>query len=718
MELMLGLGLVLAVAALSRSRPPTGASSGGSSGGPEASGPSGGSGGKAPAPKPKNELAELTDLAGSIPVVGGWAAAGTLAAWLGNKATGEITGDKRPGSVDLALDLVAGRELDLSQGISVEKVAGETTAAIGFAAAGGQQVGRGLNEALGGRGDPVAAEISKALGAQWGVFFVFDPIASTGIALTAAAVYGLYSTVSDVLRLAYGQRGALADYQKQWEATETTLRGTFPQKPLPEPVAWSHPDEVTRWLTPIADGYARHQNRLAFREWMTRPKGLGLSAADHAEYGRLRGWYLGRRTELGELADEPALRCFSEEYYRVLLAFPEGAVRSISYKRVATYRWKLVPVGERYDPMRGWYQPTAPAWVTPPMLELSEADLKARNPQWRTGGVLPQPPAELANPANPSQRIRVADYFEATHVPVMDEGTAVVDQLVFRLLELGEIIANVGAWVRWMREPEGAFVSQFQHAQEGRKQDRFDGQPESDGKGNVLGLRYKGALIDIEGKLVEGAYESAPLPQTGTDAGTVDPSSDLATLETAGNFLSQGAEPPAAKPVEPPSIASLLPEPPPPEPPPPLQFEWARIEPIPPEPPLPEPAPVQTLAPVGLEPVAPEPTNIGGWVESVAAVETGWLESAPAVDSGGWFDSAPAVESAPMVQSAPALEAPAVESAPVAESAPALNAAELFLAPEPAPVSYLAPTPAPAPAPTVQPAPAPAPTFQVFGGWW
>lgn len=521
MELMLGIGLLLAAALMKprppepdprKTLPPDQLSSGTGSG-------SGGAGGKTPSPDSPTtppadgeDLNGLVRLAGSVPVVGLWAAAGTAAAYGGGQLTQAITGRRGSGTVEVAIDLFAGKPVDLSK-VDAVTFLGETTAAFGFAYAGGTQVGRGINEAFGGSGDVVGTQLAESLAGPWGLFMFIDPIESTGIALTSAIIYSVYSTISDVERLAFGQRRARSDFELSWERAETIMRGLFPQKPVPvrdaagnvvriDRATWAHPDEVTRYLTPMADGFMRHKNRLAMREYMTRPHGIGMDDVAHAQYGWLRGYFVGRRTGLGTLAEEPSFHCYSDEYRQLLQDWPAGAVRTLTYERIANYRWKLVPNTEpTYDALGGFGVRQPPSWVTPEMLEQSEAQLKASNPSWSLGGVLSAPPAQLTNPRD-GTRINVRDYWAPTYVPVTEIVTGTSDALVESFVQLGEYVANVFAWVGWLNEPAGAFVNPFKHAQAGRKQDRFDGQPESDGLGHVSGLRYQDRLISKDGKLI------------------------------------------------------------------------------------------------------------------------------------------------------------------------------------------------------------------------
>lgn len=464
-----------------------------------------------PKPAPSSGDGGLIGDLSKIPVVGAWAAAGTVAAWAGNRLSKAITGDQRPGSFDVISGVVSGKPADLSHGFNTDAFLVETSAIIGVAENVGSQTGRGLNELLGGRGDKGADAVAQALGGVWGIFLVFDPVNSTGIALGHALIYGAYSQVSDVVRLNYGQKGALADYSKSWDTAYFTLRGIFSSKPGADPKAltpWKDEVEADRWVTPLADGYARHLNRLAFREWMSRPHGVGLDDAGHAEYGRVRGYFVGKRLADGSLVEEPAPRSGSDEYRERMKAYPEGAVQAEAFERVRTYRWKLVLNPERKaDP---------PAWVTPAQLELPESAVTATGPAptWKSPGaaawlvarpdILPEPPVAFWNPKNEFDRVFVSDFWVVTWVPVIDMVIGWRDPLVTELLTLGEAIANVGAWKQWLAEPHGSFVSDFQHAQVGRKQDRFDGQPESDGKSNITGLRYHGALIDSTGSLVPG----------------------------------------------------------------------------------------------------------------------------------------------------------------------------------------------------------------------
>lgn len=474
----------------------------------------------------KADPAELAGLAGSIPMVGVWAAAGTAAAWAGGELSQNITGNQGKTSVEIANDLVHGREVDFSKGVDVVGIASETTAALGLSYSGGMALGKGINEALGGRDDGISEIIAENLTGSVALFAFLDPIAASGWALTSGLIYAVWSTFSDVARLAYGQSGAREDYRKAWEdrysKTISLLQSTG--KP-PNAASWAEQDELDRWAIPIVDGFMRETNRINQRVWMTNARGLtNKSDYDHADYGWIRGYFVAARPGLasgdGTLTGEPGARCWEDSYRVVAARHPFGALKTVRFERLVTYRWKLVV--KPGVPMVDETTPALPGWVTPEMLEQTEE--QARSYALRvvdpTTNYEDAPKVLLNTQSQPigawytsgeTEQINVSDWFDTVYLPVTNIETGVQDDLSVMLMEVGAHAANIAGWVSWMQREHGAFVNDMKHAQEGVKQGRFTGAPESDGSGNVIGLRISSkdemglpvtALVDATGKVI------------------------------------------------------------------------------------------------------------------------------------------------------------------------------------------------------------------------
>jgi hypothetical protein len=129
-------------------------------------------------------------------------------------------------------------------------------------------------------------------GAALAVFFpALWPVVGVAL-LVVACVYAIASIISDIGRVAYGQAGATADYAKAWDTLYSQMFSTARANP---DFAKYSDSEISRFITPVVDGYQRNLNRVAYRQWMLRGRGfLGLGGTDgeHAKWGFDRGYFV------------------------------------------------------------------------------------------------------------------------------------------------------------------------------------------------------------------------------------------------------------------------------------------------------------------------------------------------------------------------------------------------------------------------------------------
>ncbi len=188
------------------------------------------------------------------------------------------------------------------------RLAGTLNSGLGTEFNVGRVVGKSIDIAAGGDGTGATGVIAQGFG---GIITVLATavgvLASVGAATFGIVAYAIGAGISDLSRLAYGQAGAQADYDKEWQATFTHFKDSLID---PGHGKTGIPAELAHAIAyQYTDGYMGEKNRSAFRQWMARGRGLlGLGTTDdtyHAVFGRDRGYFVGDVSG-GRLVKEPA----------------------------------------------------------------------------------------------------------------------------------------------------------------------------------------------------------------------------------------------------------------------------------------------------------------------------------------------------------------------------------------------------------------------------
>ncbi len=381
----------------------------------------------------------------------------------------------------------------------------------------GRVIGRELDVLLGGTGTGTTGSISQTTGFFTGTAWAyFGWAAGISLALTGALIYAIAVVVTDLMALAFGQKGAREEYERLWnEAEAKFFRGLLaagaPRVRLFDGTTIENPAppiteiQAKRFSVPMADGYMAQANKLAFLQWKSRDKGIGQTLAGHMKFGQDRGKWCGEysSTTPDRPVNVPAFRCWGEAYATVRNALPAGA-RTLTFVAPHGYLWELQPKPNT----------TLPSWATAPTLKQTKEQAAAKDPQWYLTNAAPR---HLVNPANPLQSVPVADYFDVAWVPNLEVYQGISDVLADALVVAGRRVANLDAWVEFNKTTHGAFKSNIEHAQWGADHGHFEGVVGDDGSGiNLTGignptLTYDGAVFDMDGKLLKAPPDEPAL---------------------------------------------------------------------------------------------------------------------------------------------------------------------------------------------------------------
>ncbi len=385
-------------------------------------------------------------------------------------STGGATSDPGSSIVDTLTTLVPGAAGALAFGAAGgaigEKITGDKAGFVagfinpiaGNAFNVGREVGEEIDVALGGDGDTgtgVVAQVgvggALALAVILGPLFVLFAL---GYAVNLVIVYAVGSIISDTGRLAYGQKGARADFLKSWVAVHGKAYDGLRQKGLTDA-------QALRMSYPYADGYMRQMNRLAFKQWMKRGRGLlGLGTTTnsyHAVYGRDRGYFVGDVAG-DQLSIEPDELSLSDPGYKSKAEFLPGDLTSTTRTDVVDYRtewqddpdaFKLSMGGMGFKALNGQvYETRCQLWKDQGKNDPKSLDYK----------LIYQPQCQVL-----------------VSIPIYETRTYVGDRKRLAYMAVGASHANAAAYVQWMASSRGAFVSDEKHAQYGIDEGRFEG---------------------------------------------------------------------------------------------------------------------------------------------------------------------------------------------------------------------------------------------------
>lgn len=358
-------------------------------------------------------------------------------------------------------------------GTELGGVLGAVNPLWGNAANTGSQLGKELDKALGGREEAISNQAAQGAGAILAGGLValgplIGPLFLIGVGELLVLAYLIVVGIEDATRVAYGQKGALADYQKEWMrmygraydqlATGVTLESGETYKP--------NDREINRAVWPFVDGYMRKRNELAFKRWMKQPWGLGKDKQGHALYGRDRGYFVGEVSG-GELVSGAPRKCDSPEYAQFV---PASEAVLVQVPRMDAYEEGI----KDPDPSTPWFLRAFTKEATP---LLPVAQLHA----WYNTH-------DFNGPTFDGTQAR-KDGFIGTRWVMKQNGTEArySDNRRWEIERAGAMGGNVGEYVAWMKHPRGFGHTDASHLVYGRDEGRFDG--ESAGGGT---LSYEG----------------------------------------------------------------------------------------------------------------------------------------------------------------------------------------------------------------------------------
>ncbi len=434
---------------------------------------------KTPAPGGKDPNTFVDDVANAVPLIAGAAGVSSLAvtaalakvfgeAYLTAKIGAAMTGDKGTGLIEGA---ISGDLSNVNPAIvateyvttATQLMAGGGVGA-GIAVNVGRVVGREFDQLAGGDGQSGTGLIAQVGGGAVGLAGALGGVlAGFAVGVYAIVAYAIGSIVSDINRLEYGQKGARKDFDDEWFRVQTKLfyllRGATIDttgETIVFKAGGMSAASANRISWPYADGYMRKQNRLAFQTWMRRGRGflsLGTTTDTyHGKFGTDRGYFAGVASAGGihiGLLNEPVDKSLTPDYY-FHAQVPKEQLATVRRFEVVGYETVEEENEEAFKPNTSVFN-----------LGPTESYCSIR----KAAG------ATIAN----DLMFKVKCYHKVTR-PIYAEQTFLQDPMRTAMLRMGEIDANVAAYVKWMAEdPHGAFVGDEGHMEAGLKDGRFDG---------------------------------------------------------------------------------------------------------------------------------------------------------------------------------------------------------------------------------------------------
>lgn len=439
--------------------------------------------------QPVNPKALLPGLAGGAGIVGAglaWAAA--------NAAVGKaLTGD--------------------NAGAVAGVIGGGGTGFLGSGQAGnvGRVIGMEIDQALGGIRGGATSVVAQAGGFATGMAIsIFGTAAGASLFLFTSLAYAFASAITDIQRLQYGQKGALAEYWRQWPTAETkmfdAIKRRYPDGNPFNSKTWGNEagqTRIERWSWPMADGYMRECNRLNYsRAILGIARGVGVDNVGHGKFMTDRGYFCGGYSgQAGPPNGEPEMRWWRDATYAQIRIGDPAGTKVVYYNTIRGYRYRYVLLRrEEWPEDVETRDPTPPpAWIPASALvgPAVEADkLTAPSPN------VYMPDSAFQAGAKGPRTVSLLQWYTLTWEPVYRKDSGISDELGEKLADVGAILANIEAWVEWNGKPHGAFVGDYDHAKYGFEHGQFHGDSIENAGGKAI-LNYNAARWDKTGKAVE-----------------------------------------------------------------------------------------------------------------------------------------------------------------------------------------------------------------------
>lgn len=299
---------------------------------------------------------------------------------------------------------------------------------------------------------------------------------ATGIgAIIVAVTWLCASGIADLERLRFGQQGAevemINERNKMADALRKTMRARMDD--LCNKAGYPHlsNDVIDRAVLPMAAGYIWRWNQLRYETWMKRPWGLGQGREYHAKFGSERGYFWGATDKNGNLVQLDA----------------------VGHQEVMQKPQAVTPA----------YQ----AWVAS-----LPADQKVATT--RTTVVAKQVQVKTVDKAkSEALKKKLGEMEDKHYITTTKTVYENVTSTMWRaknwdgFFQAGEVLANIGAYVKWMKEEWGIGQSAEGHAKWGLSEGRFVGEIDNSGALNWNTGLPPHRYVDKNGK---EAVEPAP----------------------------------------------------------------------------------------------------------------------------------------------------------------------------------------------------------------
>jgi hypothetical protein len=228
--------------------------------------------------------------------------------------------------------------------------------------------------------------------------------------------------------------------------------------------------DIQRVSEEIAVGYINEWNRIRYRSWMKRTRGIGQGDAYHAQFGRERGYYLGNwDRNNGALIEE-----------HFFASVPECAFHGVF-------------AGE-------WLDHGMPAdWIPEKDRITYTYETKRQEPIYTT--VTQRANAVRIGVKSGNLGTITKSEVISGYRTVVDTRTEYIDRTWRDRFDAGRLLANVVAYAKWMSDPaeRGFGMDDPGHAKWGRDSAKFAGDVDAQGR-----LLINGFIFDHKKGLVSG----------------------------------------------------------------------------------------------------------------------------------------------------------------------------------------------------------------------
>lgn len=177
-------------------------------------------------------------------------------------------------------------------------LAGGTLTTGGLLANSGRLLGAEVDKMFGGDGRTGTGVVAQIAGFATVLALLTNSVmVLSGIGPLVLIALSVASIVSDIVRLSYGQKGLMVDFQKEGldyynksvEAAKTTLRG-MPGITIQDINAST--TRIQANALSLTYGYLAQKNTLLEGVWMKKPRGIGQTDDSHRKWGVDRGVFL------------------------------------------------------------------------------------------------------------------------------------------------------------------------------------------------------------------------------------------------------------------------------------------------------------------------------------------------------------------------------------------------------------------------------------------